>query len=126
MAEIRTQLRAVTGLFLGVMGSVILFGVSRALSWRLASSSPTHKRIGLYLSSGVAVLAGGFILTWRGWIGGVVLPAISGSSFDGYSAAFLGPTRPAPGLALCAAVTASLGALLYHRLDGDRRSSRKG
>jgi hypothetical protein len=127
MADIRTPLRTLAGLLHGVIGGLIMFGVSLALSWRLASSSPSLKLIGLYFSSGVAVLAGGFIFTWRGRIGGVVLPAIAGFLLGGYSAVYiLGPTLPALGLATCATVIASFGALLYHRLDSDRRSSREG
>jgi hypothetical protein len=127
LAENRIQIRAFTGVLLGVMGSLILFGLLLALVWRLAPSSSSIKLIGLFLSSGLAVLAGGFIFAWQGRFGGLVSPAVFGFSLGGFSAAYiLGLTLPALGLATCATVIASFGALLYHRLDSDRRSSREG
>jgi hypothetical protein len=124
LAENRIQIRAFTGVLLGVMGSLILFGLLLALVWRLAPSSSSIKLIGLFLSSGLAVLAGGFIFAWQGRFGGLVSPAVFGFSLGGFSAAYiLGLTLPALGLASCAAVVVSLGALLYRRLAGDRQSA---
>ena len=127
MVELRAKFRIVTGFFLAVMGSLILFGVSLALFWRMSSSSPSLKLIGLGLSSGLALLLGGYIFAWWSRIDGLLLPAISGFFLGGFSAAYiLGPTLPALGLGSCAAFLASLGAYLQRRWAGDRRSSGEG
>ncbi len=122
MVEMRALFRAVTGLLLGVMGSLIVFGLSLALSWVLASASPSLELIGLYLSSGLGMIAAGYIFSWQGRVEGLILPAIAGFFLGGLSAGYiLGPTLPALGFASCAAVLASLGSVLHHRLAGGRR-----
>lgn len=114
MKKLAFLVRLVAGYWLGLLGTLIVFGLALAALWAIGPEGKTLKLGSAILSAILAMGAGGFLVAWAVTRDEMVLAGAFGFLFGGFSFSYLlGLGWTALILAGASAAIAALAALGY-------------
>jgi lipid-A-disaccharide synthase-like uncharacterized protein len=117
MSKTGPIIRSISSLVLGMIATLILFGLVLTLLWTVIPQEPAWKLYSALASAALALFAGGFVVAWLSNVETRVLPAAFGLFFGGASFTYLlGPEWIVLAFATVSALAAALGALVFRRV----------
>jgi lipid-A-disaccharide synthase-like uncharacterized protein len=116
MFQKMSLLRFIASLAAGYFATLIVFGLALSLLWAVMPQESVWRMLSTFISSALALFAGGFVIAWLSRAHRWFLPAAFGLFFGGVSFLYLlGLEWIVLAFAAVSALAAALGAMLYLR-----------
>lgn len=114
MSPTKYLLRSFSGVALGSIATLVVFGLFLSLLWAVFPATSSSKSIGALISAALALSVGGFVLAWTSGGTNWVRPGVFGLLFGGISFTYIfGPVWNALILAGASAQFAAFGAFIF-------------